>query len=136
MKALVYTGPKQVEVKEMKVPEKKEGMIRLEVQYCGVCGSDIGIYMGTHPRAKAPLILGHEFLGIAAEDGKKKETGSYLIHCFPVEHVLPVEPEISMYVTRWDFWESIWMVACVRRYMWMKMYCSGFQMKYPMRWQR
>ena len=79
MKALVYTGPKQVKVKEMKVPEKKKGMIRLEVQYCGVCGSDIGIYMGTHLRAKAPLILGHEFLGIAAEDGKNIKKGDRVV---------------------------------------------------------
>lgn len=45
--------------------------MKLNIRYCGVCGSDIGIYLGTHPRAKAPLILGHEFLGIVAEDGKK-----------------------------------------------------------------
>ena len=28
-----------------------------------VGGSDIHIYKGTHPRAKAPLIMGHEFIG-------------------------------------------------------------------------
>ena len=71
MKALVYAGPKQVEVQEVKEPEKQDGKVKLNIRYCGVCGSDIGIYLGTHPRAKAPLILGHEFLGIVAEDGKK-----------------------------------------------------------------
>jgi threonine dehydrogenase-like Zn-dependent dehydrogenase len=35
--------------------------------YCGVCGSDIGIFSGEHPRAKAPLILGHEFVGVIEE---------------------------------------------------------------------
>ena len=69
MKALVYAGPKHVEVQEVKEPEKQDGKVKLNIRYCGVCGSDIGIYLGTHPRAKAPLILGHEFLGIVAEDG-------------------------------------------------------------------
>ena len=60
MKALVYAGAKKAEVREVPEPQKKEGTIRLEIQYCGVCGSDVGIWLGTHPRAKAPLIFGHE----------------------------------------------------------------------------
>ena len=55
MKALVYAGPKRVEVQEVKEPEKQDGKVKLNIRYCGVCGSDIGIYLGTHPRAKAPL---------------------------------------------------------------------------------
>ena len=50
MKALVYTGAKKAEVREVPEPQKKEGTIRLEIQYCGVCGSDVGIWLGTHPR--------------------------------------------------------------------------------------
>ena len=52
MKALVYAGAKKAEVREVPEPQKKEGTIRLEIQYCGVCGSDVGIWLGTHPRAK------------------------------------------------------------------------------------
>ena len=63
MKSLVYTAPEVVEVLENPVPEPKEGQVRIKVKYCGVCGSDIHIFRGTHPRAKAPLILGHEFIG-------------------------------------------------------------------------
>lgn len=79
MKALVYARPKQVEVQEVKEPEKQDGKVKLNIRYCGVCGSDIGIYLGTHPRAKAPLILGHEFLGIVAEDGKKFKKGDRVV---------------------------------------------------------
>lgn len=64
MKALVYLGPETVKVEEKEKPEIKDGEIRVKVTYCGTCGSDIGIYKGVHPRAKAPLILGHEFVGI------------------------------------------------------------------------
>lgn len=67
MKALVYLGAKKVEVQEKEVKPLKEGQARIRVTYCGICGSDIGIYGGTHPRAKAPLILGHEFVGIVEE---------------------------------------------------------------------
>lgn len=104
MKALVYAGPKRVEVQEVKEPEKQDGKVKLNIRYCGVCGSDIGIYLGTHPRAKAPLILGHEFLGIVAEDGKKfkKVTELSLIRYFPVDTVLHAEVEMNMYVIHWD----------------------------------
>ena len=55
MKALVYAGPKQVEVQEVKEPEKQDGKVKLNIRYCGVCGSDIGIYLGTQKKEKARL---------------------------------------------------------------------------------
>jgi D-arabinose 1-dehydrogenase-like Zn-dependent alcohol dehydrogenase len=39
----------------------------VEVEACGFCGSDINIVAGTHPRARAPLTLGHEIMGRIAE---------------------------------------------------------------------
>ena len=63
MKALVYEGPEKINVREVPLKEIKSGEARIKVTYCGVCGSDIGIFSGKHPRAKAPLIMGHEFVG-------------------------------------------------------------------------
>ncbi|WP_409969280.1 alcohol dehydrogenase catalytic domain-containing protein [Bengtsoniella intestinalis] len=63
MKALVYTGPKTVELHEVPMPEPKAGQVRVRVSHCGICGGDISIYGGKHPRAQAPLIFGHEFIG-------------------------------------------------------------------------
>lgn len=79
MKALVYAGPKQAVLREVPAPAPKEGAVRVDVDYCGICGSDIGIYLGTHPRAKAPLIFGHEFLGRVAEDGKRFKKGDRVV---------------------------------------------------------
>lgn len=79
MKALVYAGPKKAELRDVEEGEKQEGQIKIDVTYCGVCGSDIGIYLGTHPRAKAPLVFGHEFLGVAAEDGKRIKKGDRVV---------------------------------------------------------
>lgn len=74
MKTLVYTGPGKVEVRDMDQAELKDGQVKIRVKYCGVCGTDIGIYSGKHPRAKAPLVLGHEFVGIIEEiKGKSKK---------------------------------------------------------------
>lgn len=79
MKALVYEGPKKVKLQDVGEPAREEGKIKLNIRYCGVCGSDIGIFLGTHPRAKAPLVLGHEFLGVVAEDGKKFKKGERVV---------------------------------------------------------
>lgn len=83
MKALIYAGPKQAVLQTVPEPERKDGQVKLKVKYCGVCGSDIGIFLGTHPRAKAPLIFGHEFLGIVQEDGKRLKKGDRVV-CYPL----------------------------------------------------
>lgn len=79
MKALIYAGPKQAVLKDVPAPAAREGAVKVDVRYCAVCGSDIGIYLGTHPRAKAPLVFGHEFLGVVAEDGKKFKKGDRVV---------------------------------------------------------
>lgn len=100
MKTLVYAGPGKVEVQEKPFPELRPGQVRIKVHYCGICGSDIGIFSGKHPRAKAPLVLGHEFIGIieeTAEDSKKFKKGDrvapYLLlscgECFACANGIP-----------------------------------------------
>lgn len=83
MKALMYLGPEHVEVQEIQEPTIKEGQVKLKIICCGVCGSDMGIFLGSHPRAKAPLILGHEFLGTLVEDGNKFKKGDRVV-AFPL----------------------------------------------------
>ena len=64
MRALVWKEINKVELIENVVkPELKQGYIRIKVKYTCFCGSDMTIVHGRHPRAKAPLILGHEFMG-------------------------------------------------------------------------
>ncbi len=75
MKAIVYVGPNQLEVMEREMPEVKEGQILVKVDRAGICGGDLGIYKGLHPRAKAPLIFGHEFSGTVEIDGKTFKKG-------------------------------------------------------------
>ena len=73
MKALVWTGERTVQVQERDLPDY-DGKILIKVAYAGICGSDISVYLGKHPRAKAPLVMGHEFCGIVASIGKNVNT--------------------------------------------------------------
>ncbi len=67
MKAIVWTKPNEIELKEVPIPQPKEGWALVKTAYGGICGSDITIKSGKHPRAKAPLILGHELVGTIVE---------------------------------------------------------------------
>lgn len=63
MLAARYLGPHRVKPQEVLLPEIGDEEALIEVEACGFCGSDINIIAGTHPRAKAPLTLGHELSG-------------------------------------------------------------------------
>src|SRR5215470_1333393 len=63
MQAAVYYGKEDVRVKEWPEPALGDREILVRVRYGGVCGSDMTIYSGKHPRAKAPLVPGHEVFG-------------------------------------------------------------------------
>lgn len=63
MKALLYKGKHALEFCETSVPTIGTNEALIRVHYAGICGTDLSIYEGKHPRAKAPLIMGHEFSG-------------------------------------------------------------------------
>ena len=67
MKALVWHGKNLVRPGEVDRPECREGEAIIAVKNAGICGSDLTIYEGKHTRAKAPLIMGHEFSGVIVE---------------------------------------------------------------------
>lgn len=68
MRAIKFLGANQIALKETEEPTIKEGLAKLKIAYAGICGSDINIYGGTHPRAKAGLTMGHEFSGRLCND--------------------------------------------------------------------
>ena len=63
MKSIVYQSAQAITVEDKALPEIGPGEVLIKVAYVGVCGSDMNIYVGVHPRAKAPLVMGHEFSG-------------------------------------------------------------------------
>jgi (R,R)-butanediol dehydrogenase / meso-butanediol dehydrogenase / diacetyl reductase len=73
MKAGTYVSPKQVEMTEREIPIPKADEALIKVSYGGICGTDMMIYHGLHPRAEAPLILGHEFSGVVEQVGENQQ---------------------------------------------------------------
>lgn len=69
MLAARYLGPRRIETEVVPIPVigSDEALIRVEA--CGFCGSDMNIMAGTHPRAKAPLTIGHELSGHIVQIG-------------------------------------------------------------------
>lgn len=76
MKAIVYLGAKHLEVIEKEKPGVNKGEVLVKIKRAGICGGDLGIYKGLHPRAKAPLVFGHEFSGVVETDGIKFKKGT------------------------------------------------------------
>ena len=62
IRAMVYTKPSTLELLEVDEPVTKEGEVIVEVEACGICGSELhGI---SKPGFRQPpLIMGHEFSG-------------------------------------------------------------------------
>lgn len=67
MLAARYLGPNQIEAQEVPLPSIEPGEALVRVEACGFCGSDINVVAGTHPRAQAPLTIGHELSGCIVE---------------------------------------------------------------------
>ncbi len=65
--AVYWQGKNELKKGEIKIENIKDDEALVEVKYCGICGTDIAIYNGIHPRAKYPLIIGHEFSGVVRE---------------------------------------------------------------------
>ena len=59
---------------ELPAPEPGSGEVRLRVQVCGVCRTDLHIVDGDLPPAKRPVIPGHEVVGYVDRVGRNVRT--------------------------------------------------------------
>ena len=84
MKGLVYHGNKELRIESVDEPEPGPGEVKLRVDYCGICATDIEEYLygpkfiaSDPPNAltgkSIPLITGHELTATVAEIGKGVE---------------------------------------------------------------
>lgn len=69
-RAVVQTGPRKLELRELPLPEIDDDGALLRVEACGICGSDVEQYTGTIP-VRWPLIPGHEPLGVIERIGDR-----------------------------------------------------------------
>lgn len=76
MKAIIYKSPNEVVCEEIDKPVLNDNEVLIKVSHAGICGSDLNIYLGVHPRAKAPLVMGHEFSGYIVDGDDQLPTGT------------------------------------------------------------
>ncbi|TAM83333.1 MAG: zinc-binding dehydrogenase [Acidobacteria bacterium] len=67
MRAGVYVGKESIHVEERPLPQLQAGEALVHVRYAGICGTDMLIYSGKHPRVAPPRVLGHEVFGSVVE---------------------------------------------------------------------
>jgi threonine dehydrogenase-like Zn-dependent dehydrogenase len=70
MRAAVYEGEGRLAVRDLPDPRPAPGEVVVEVEACGICGSDvqiIGVPPG-HP-SSPPMVIGHEFVGTVVAVG-------------------------------------------------------------------
>lgn len=71
MKAAIYLGCDQMEVREVDIPFVDEDSALVKIEACAVCGSDLRIFHHGNSRVTPPAILGHENSGQIVAVGKK-----------------------------------------------------------------
>jgi threonine dehydrogenase-like Zn-dependent dehydrogenase len=67
--AAVRTGPGRTELREFPMPDIPDDGALLKVDVAGICGTDVKMY--AKPPFAAPVIMGHENIGVIAKAGKK-----------------------------------------------------------------
>lgn len=89
MRAAVWLGKEKLVVKEVQKPSAGPGEALIRVRWAGICGTDLAIYAGKFPRARPPLIPGHEFSGeivqVPGENPSRLKEGDAVV----VEPLLP-----------------------------------------------
>lgn len=72
MRAAVMVAPRQLEIQEVVLPEPKPGQVRLRLEGCGVCGSNLPPYEGREwfRYPFAPGAPGHEGWGVVDAVGR------------------------------------------------------------------
>src|SRR5204862_1608129 len=65
----VTTGPSKTEFREYLMPDIPEDSALMKMEVAGICGTDVKLY--AHPPSAAPVIMGHENIGVIARAGRE-----------------------------------------------------------------
>jgi L-iditol 2-dehydrogenase len=68
MRAAILVEARHVELVERDVPPVNPGRVRLQIEQCGLCTSEIDLWLGKDP-SKFPAAIGHEIAGVVDEVG-------------------------------------------------------------------
>src|SRR5262245_14651791 len=68
VQAAVRIGPSKTEIREFPMPDIPEDAALLKMEVAGICGTDVKMYKS--PPSSAPVIMGHENIGVIAKAGR------------------------------------------------------------------
>lgn len=76
MKAIVlekqqYLEENPLRLKDVPIPEPRDDEMRIKINVCGVCRTDLHIVEGELPAHKMPVIIGHQIVGRVDKLGKR-----------------------------------------------------------------
>ena len=72
MRAMALFGKKDIREIDQDLPELAGHDLIIKIQQCGICGSDLRMYLeGPTPRYKLPIVLGHELVGKVEKMGSQ-----------------------------------------------------------------
>lgn len=69
MKALVYLGPRRMELRDVPDPVPGAGEVVIDIAASAICGSDLHGFREASPRRIPPLVMGHEVVGVISAVG-------------------------------------------------------------------
>lgn len=110
MQAAVFAGPQQIRIEDVPLPEPPPGHVRVQLQGCGLCASNLGPWLGGpwHTYPLEPGAPGHEgwgsvdAIGEGVDGSRLGERVAVLSqHAYaqydiaPVEAVLPLPDELD-----------------------------------------
>ncbi len=75
MRALVYLGPRRMELQDAPEPTPGPGEVVFETRAAAVCGSDLHGFREASPRRIPPLVMGHEAVGRIVTAGEGVDPG-------------------------------------------------------------
>jgi threonine dehydrogenase-like Zn-dependent dehydrogenase len=74
MKAAAFVKPGLTQVFEREKPEPKPGEVLVRIAVCGVCSSELGMWVNKNLQPEAPIFFGHEASGIIEAVGDGVQT--------------------------------------------------------------
>ncbi|MEO3988734.1 Zn-dependent oxidoreductase [Pseudocitrobacter cyperus] len=75
MASVVIEKPGVMRRQETECQPPEAGEVCIQVEYAGICGSDLHIYHGANPFAVYPRVVGHEFVGKIVAVGEGVDPG-------------------------------------------------------------
>lgn len=84
MRAAVWKGADRIATEWVDTPDVPNGWALVEVSYTGLCGTDLAILRGQHPRALPPLVMGHEFSGTVVRSRDESLSAGDLVIAEPL----------------------------------------------------